>query len=118
MYGTAHSAGFDELVVVELLQILFEHRDLFGDDRQQRLEGPALFRVPQAIDRREQLDQFPRVEAHEITFSSSKLRASSVSSSAALSPAGRSAYRRPFTRPPPVVRSTSSTSTITTPGTL
>ena len=35
-------AGFDKLIVVKLRQIFFQHANLIGNDRQQRLERLAL----------------------------------------------------------------------------
>src|SRR2546421_3934684 len=75
-------AGLDELIVVELRQVFFQHADLFGDDREQRLERFASFRVARAIDGRQQRVEFLYVEAHASTSSLSGL-GSSVSSSAA-----------------------------------
>src|SRR5205085_624333 len=75
-------ARLDELIVIELRQVLFEHADLFGDDRKQRLERFALFRVARAIDGRQQRVELLYVEAHGNTSNLSGL-GSSVSSSAA-----------------------------------
>src|SRR5262249_33592533 len=76
-------AGFDELVVVKLRQIFFEHARLIGDDGQQRLERLASLGVPGAINRRQQFVNAFAIEAHAITPSSSSGAGSSVSNSLA-----------------------------------
>ena len=54
-------AGLDELVVVELLEVLLEDRDLAGDDVEQLaqlvLRTAGALRVADAIDRRQELVQ-------------------------------------------------------------
>ncbi len=61
------AAGFDELIVVKLIEVLFEHARLLGDHRKQLAQRPALLGVARPIDRRQKLVQFLRVEAHAIT---------------------------------------------------
>ena len=61
-------AGLDELIVVELVEILAQHRDLFGDDAAQRFERLALLRVANAVKRRQQIIKFFRFGIHWIAF--------------------------------------------------
>ena len=61
------AAGFDELIVVKLIEVLFEHSRLLGDHRKQLAQRPALLGVARPIDRRQKLVQFLCVEAHAIT---------------------------------------------------
>ena len=60
-------ASFDEMVVVTLLQIFLYHGHLFGDDRQQRAQGLALFHVADTRDRGQQTVNFFEIETHGIT---------------------------------------------------
>src|SRR5205085_6191617 len=111
----------DELVVVELLQVLLEDRDLVGDHLEERGERLALLGVPDAVDRRQELVQPLRGVCHGST-STSPCRRSIVSSSAgcaaaAASPALGEAARSRAWRPVPS-RESRRRSTETTPGTL
>src|SRR2546429_6788938 len=75
-------ARLDELIVVELCHILFEHIDLLGDDREKSLERLALLRIAQAINGGQERVEFLRIKTHSITSRLSG-RGSSVTSSAA-----------------------------------
>ena len=76
-------AGLDELVVVELLDILFERLELRRDQRDQRAQRVALLLVANAVDRGQQRIQALGVEgAHGISSNRSNGPASSVNNSA------------------------------------
>src|SRR5262249_56612620 len=64
-----------ELVVIELRQVLLEHDRLLGNDLEQGAERPALLRVAEAEDRRQQLKEAVGVEAHRSTPPWSRLAA-------------------------------------------
>jgi hypothetical protein len=55
MYGTTPVLrGLDEPVVVELVDVVFDHIDLLGDHVQQRLQRVALVGIAHAMDRGQQ----------------------------------------------------------------
>src|SRR5262249_21625491 len=114
-------ARFDEQVVVKLVEIFLENPNLFGDEIKQLPERFALFRVADAMDRRQQIVEFVRIVAHNIT-SRSIGAVSRVSSSAAPNefgspPLGRFASRRELTIAGEPVRCSAVTFTATTPAT-
>ena len=80
-------AGFDELIVVKLLEIFLDNSDLPCDKREQFAQWLALFYVANAMHRRQQVVELVRVVAHGIT-SKSIGAGSRVSSSAAPNEAG------------------------------
>src|SRR5262245_4672571 len=114
-------AGFDEQVVVKLVEIFLENPNLFGDEIKQLPKRFALFRVTDAMDCREQIVELVRIVAHNIT-SSSIGAGSRVSSSAAPNefgspPLGRFASSRALTIAGEPVRCSAVTFTATTPAT-
>src|SRR6266516_1698979 len=60
-------AGFDELIVVKLLEIFLDNSDLPCDKREQFAQWLALFYVANAMHRRQQVVELVRVVAHGIT---------------------------------------------------
>ena len=61
------AARFDELIVVKLIEIFLKDADLLRDDCQQILKRLTLLRVARPINRRQEVIQGLRVEAHART---------------------------------------------------
>ena len=74
--------GLDELVVVKLVDVLFEHGKLVGKGGQKGAQRRALFGIAQAVHRWHQVIQALRGQTgHGITSTKSKGAGSSVKSS-------------------------------------
>ncbi len=72
----------DELVVVELFEVLFEHQRLAGNHVQQLAQRPARLRITHPVYDRQQAVQPLCVEAHVIASSLASGAGSSINSSA------------------------------------
>ena len=60
-------AGFDELVVVELLDVLFQRFEFAREQGEQRVQRTTLFLVADALDRGQQRVQALHLQTHGIT---------------------------------------------------